>query len=145
MSFDCTKNLHMPFIVDPDIHSWCYCGFRVNIQNPYCHELYRRFEKSRNLPTMFPISEKERFEFEQIVIPHLEKRFGVKAPRPMIPPKIREKLPIELLKQIYGVTGMGCVDELLEKVKESDRQFAPQTEAADDAEDFEEIEISTKK
>lgn len=148
MNFEASTATLSPFI-DPAPWKEFYYGFRVNIRNPYAHTLYERYRKKKGIPRHYPMSDEERFEFELFVIPVLEKRFKTKAPKPYIPLKMRNKLPIDLLKQIYGVTGMGCVDELLEKVKESDRQFAPQDEAADDAEnfkeDFEEIEKSAKK
>lgn len=144
MNFEASTKTLSPFI-EPAPWKEFYYGFRVNIRNPYAHTLYERYRKKKGIPRHYPMSDEERFEFELFVIPVLEKRFKTKAPKPYIPLKMRSKLPIDLLKQIYGVTGMGCVDEILEKVKESDRQFAPQTEAADDAADFEEIEKSTKK
>lgn len=144
MNYEASTETLSPFIEHAPWKEFYY-GFRVNIRNPYAHELYERYQKYKGIPRMFGLSDEERFEFELLVIPVLEKRFKTKAPKPYIPLKMRNKLPIDLLKQIYGVTGMGCVDELLAKVKEGDRQFAPQTEAADDAEDFEEIEKSTKK
>ena len=145
MQYDANDVQSLSPFIEPEPWREFYYGFRVNIRNPYAYTLYERYRKKKGIPRHYPMSDEERFEFELFVIPVLEKRFGVKAPRPLIPPKIREKLPIELLKQIYGVTGMGCVDELLAKVKEGDRQFAPQTEAADVAENFEEIEKNTKK
>lgn len=144
MNYEASTATLSPFI-EPAPWKEFYYGFRVNIRNPYAHALYERYSKKKGIPRHYPMSDEERFEFELFVIPVLEKRFKTKAPKPYIPLKMRNKLPIDLLKQIYGVTGMGCVDELLEKVKARDRQFAPQTEAADDVEDFEEIEKRTKK
>lgn len=144
MNYEASTATLSPFL-EPAPWKEFYYGFRVNIRNPYAHELYERFRKKKGIPRHYPMSDEERFEFELFVIPVLEKRFKTKAPKPYIPLKMRSKLSIEILKQIYGVTGMGCVDELLEKVKESDRQFAPQDEAADDEKEFAEIEKSTKK
>lgn len=144
MNFEASTKTLSPFI-EPAPWKEFYYGFRVNIRNPYAHTLYERYRKKKGIPRHYPMSDEERFEFELFVIPVLEKRFKTKAPKPYIPLKMRSKLPIDLLKQIYGVTGMGCVDELLAKVKEGDRQFAPQNEATDDVEDFEENEKSTKK
>lgn len=104
-----------PFI-EPEPWREFYYGFRVNIRNPYVHTLYERYRKKKGIPCQFPMSDEARFEFEIAVIPHLEKRFHVTAPRPYIPLKMRNKLSIDLLKRIYGIKGMECVDELLEKV-----------------------------
>lgn len=144
MNYEASTATLSPFI-DPAPWKEFYYGFRVNIRNPYAHTLYERYRKKKGIPRHYPMSDEERFEFELFVIPVLEKRFKTKAPKPYIPLKMRNKLPIDLLKQIYGVTGMGCVDELLEKVKESDRQFAPQDEAEDDEKEFAEMEKIAKK
>lgn len=144
MNYEVSTTTLSPFI-EPAPWKEFYYGFRVNIRNPYANALYERYRKKKGIPRHYPMSDEERFEFELFVIPVLEKRFKTKAPKPYIPLKMRRKLPIDLLKKIYGVQGMGCVDELLEKVKESDRQFATQNEAAYAAEDFEGSEKSTKK
>lgn len=76
-------------------------GYRVNIGNPYIYGLLVRYRKKHNIPEQFPMSDAERLDFERIVIPHLEKRFGVKAPPPNIPPRIASNIPLELLMKIY--------------------------------------------
>lgn len=90
-------------------------GYRVNIRNPYVHTLWVRYHEKHDLPMHYPISDAERFEFELAVIPHLEKKFGVKAPAPYVPPKTRERLSVELLKRIYGVKGMDIVQDPIKK------------------------------
>lgn len=87
-------------------------GYRVNIRNPYIYDLYRRFKRKRNIPIWCPLSDEERFEFELAVIPHLEKRFKCKAPPPNLPPRIRDKLQIELLIELYGAKNMDALKEL---------------------------------
>lgn len=90
-------------------------GYRVNIRNPYVHTLWVRYHEKHELPMHYPISDAERFEFELAVIPHLEKKFGVKASAPYVPPKTRERLSVELLKRIYGVKGMDIVQDPIKK------------------------------
>lgn len=87
-------------------------GYRVNIRNPYINGLYRRFYKKREIPTGCPLSDEQRFEFELVVIPHLEKRFKSTAPPPNLPPRIRDKLPIELLLKLYGAKNMDALLQL---------------------------------
>ncbi len=84
-------------------------GYRVNIRNPYINSLYRRFYKKQKIPMWCPLSDEQRFEFELAVIPHLKKRFGFSPPSPNLPPRIRDKLPIELLMRIYGAKNMDAL------------------------------------
>lgn len=119
-----------PFI-EPEPWREFYYGFRVNIRNPYVHALYERYCKKKGISRHFPMDDDKRFEFEIAVIPHLEKRFHVTAPRPYIPLKMRNKLSIDLLKQIYGIKGMDCVDELLEKAQERDKPYEPTSDKID--------------
>lgn len=56
------------------------------------------------------MSDAERLDFERLVIPHLEKRFGVKAPPPNIPPRIASRIPMDLLKAIYGHDKITALD-----------------------------------
>lgn len=97
-------------------------GYRVNIRNPYINDLYRRWGRKNEIPVGMPYSDAERFEFELAVIPHLEKKFKSKAPAPYIPPKIRERLSVELLKRIYGVKGMDIVQDIKKEPPSAERK-----------------------
>lgn len=111
-----------PFLYDPDKSSWCYCGYRVNIRNLYVHTLYERWRRKQNIPAGMPWSDAERFEFEQAVIPHLEKKFKCKAPPPDVPLKVLCRLPLELSKRIYGVTGMDVVQDIKKEPPSAERK-----------------------
>lgn len=78
-------------------------GYRVNIRNPVAAELWRRYRKKLGLPTWCPASDEERLEFEVQVIPYLESRFHEAAPPVTLPPKMRDKLSLDLLARLYGV------------------------------------------
>ena len=78
-------------------------GYRVNIRNPVAAELWKRYRKKLGLPSWCPCSDEERFEFEIVAIPFLESRLHEAAPPVTLPPKIREKLPLDLLARLYGV------------------------------------------
>lgn len=78
-------------------------GYRVNIRNPVAAELWRRYRKKLGLPSWCPASDEERFEFEIAAIPFLESRTHEAAPPVTLPPKIRDKLPLDLLARLYGV------------------------------------------
>jgi len=47
-------------------------GFKINISHPKIYPLYIRFKKSKNLPLHFPISDKQRAEFEEHIMKMLE-------------------------------------------------------------------------
>lgn len=81
-------------------------GYRVNIGNPYIYGLYVQYKKKHDIPLHFPPSDAQRLDFERLVIPHLEKRFGVKAP----PPRIASNIPLELLKKIYSYNRITALD-----------------------------------
>lgn len=85
-------------------------GYRVNVLNPYVQGLFNRFRVKHGIPLHYPPSDEERLTFELQVIPHLEKRFRCKAPPPNIPRRIAERIPIELLKALYGYTGITALD-----------------------------------
>lgn len=78
-------------------------GYRVNIRNPVAAELWRRYRKKLGLPSWCPCSDEERLEFEVQVIPYLESRFHEAAPPVTLTPKMRNKLPLDLLAKLYGV------------------------------------------
>ena len=78
-------------------------GYRVNIRNPVAAELWKRYRKKLGLPSWCPCSDEERFEFEIVAIPFLESRLHEAAPPVTLPPKIRDKLPLDLLARLYGV------------------------------------------
>lgn len=78
-------------------------GYRVNIRNPYVAKLFTRFRDKLGLPTWCPCNDIERLEFETAVIPLLEKKFGIKAPKVNVPQHIRERLPVELVASLYGL------------------------------------------
>lgn len=78
-------------------------GYRVNIRNPVAAELWRRYRKKLGLPSWCPASDEERFEFESAAIPFLESRFHEAAPPVTLSPKMRDKLPLDLLARLYGV------------------------------------------
>lgn len=78
-------------------------GYRVNIRNPVAAELWRRYRKKLGLPSWCPCSDEERFEFEIVAIPFLESRTHEAAPPVTLPPKMRDKLPLDLLARLYGV------------------------------------------
>ena len=85
-------------------------GFRVNISNPYIYGLYVRYKKKHSIPLHYPPEDAQRLEFELAVIPYLEKRFGVKAPPPNIPTRIASRIPMELIKAIYGYDRLTALD-----------------------------------
>lgn len=99
-------------------------GYRVNIRNPYINDLYRRWGRKNEIPVGMPCSDAERFEFELAVIPHLEGKYRSKSPSPCIPPKIRERLSVELLKRIYGVKGMDIVQDIKKDPPSAERKAA---------------------
>ena len=78
-------------------------GYRVNIRNPVAAELWKRYRKKLGLPSWCPCSDEERFEFEIVAIPFLESRTHEAAPPVTLQPKMRDKLPLDLLARLYGV------------------------------------------
>lgn len=48
-------------------------GFLININHPRIFPLYIRYKIIKKLPLHFPISDKDRFEFEAIIFKSLEK------------------------------------------------------------------------
>ena len=48
-------------------------GFLININNPRIFPLYILFKKKKNLALHFPISDKDRFEFETVIFKSLKK------------------------------------------------------------------------
>lgn len=91
-------------------------GFRVNINNPYVRELRDRWQRKYELEEVgWGLSDESRLRFELDVIPHLEKRFGSKAPPPCLPQSMREKIPMKLLLRIYGAESMR---DLLEQIQQ---------------------------
>lgn len=97
-------------------------GYRVNIRNPYINNIYRYWRKKKEIPAGMPMTDAQRFEFELAVIPHLEKQFRSKAPAPYVPPKIRERLSVELLKRVYGVKGMDIVQDIKKEPPSAERK-----------------------
>lgn len=97
-------DLTLPFMTDSPY------GYRVNVLNPYVQGLFNRFRKKHGIPLHYPPSDEARLTFELQVIPHLEKRFRCKAPPVSIPRRIAERIPIELLKALYGYTGVTALD-----------------------------------
>ena len=43
-------------------------GYRVDITKPKYRELYERYKKYKNIPRWCPLSDGERFEFENYVL-----------------------------------------------------------------------------
>lgn len=43
-------------------------GYQVDITNPKYRELYERYKKWKGLPRWCPLSDGERFEFEQYIM-----------------------------------------------------------------------------
>lgn len=43
-------------------------GYRVDISEPEVLELYRRFKRWKNIPYWCPLSDEERFEFEDYIL-----------------------------------------------------------------------------
>lgn len=43
-------------------------GYRVDITKPKYRELYERYKKYKNIPAWCPLSDGERFEFEQYIM-----------------------------------------------------------------------------
>ncbi len=115
MEYDAGAATLSPFIEPTEQvkRAWYYAGYRVNIRNPYVAELRERYRRKHSLPAGMPWSDVERLEFEVWAIPILEEHFDVKAPPPDIPIKIRDKLPLPLLRKIYNVQGLECIEALL--------------------------------
>ena len=42
-------------------------GYRLNLHHPVVSELYDRFKDWKGIPRRYPLSDKERFEFEEYV------------------------------------------------------------------------------
>ena len=49
-------------------------GFRVNIHNPHIKKLYYKYIKWKGLNAYYPVSDRERFEFESYVIRMIEEK-----------------------------------------------------------------------
>ena len=50
-------------------------GYRLNINHPKVHELYRGYMRWKELPPHFPLSDAERLEFEEMVLAKLKGEF----------------------------------------------------------------------
>ena len=48
-------------------------GYRMNIAHPMIQELYRRYKRWKKIPVWCPLSDEERREFENYVLPEVEK------------------------------------------------------------------------
>ncbi len=51
-------------------------GYHINISHPQIAPLYARFQAWKKIPSMNPLSDKERFEFEEYILgrnPHLRR------------------------------------------------------------------------
>lgn len=51
-------------------------GYRINISHPRIRPLYDRYREWRGIPKHFPLSDQERFEFEEYILdrnPHLRR------------------------------------------------------------------------
>lgn len=48
-------------------------GYRVNIAHPAIRPLYERFHRWKGVSMHFPLSDAERFEFEEYILKKLEK------------------------------------------------------------------------
>lgn len=49
-------------------------GYRLNVNHPKIRRLYKRYMAWKELPLHFPLSDAERFEFEEMVIAKLKER-----------------------------------------------------------------------
>lgn len=47
-------------------------GYRLNVNHPKVNELYRRFKVWKGIPYTSPMSDTERFEFEEYVLSRKE-------------------------------------------------------------------------
>lgn len=48
-------------------------GYALNVNHPVINDLLRRYKKWKGLPNHFPLSDKERHEFESYVLKKLNK------------------------------------------------------------------------
>lgn len=49
------------------------CGYRININHPKISPLWKRYKKYKKVPVNDPLSDNERFEFENIIIKQIER------------------------------------------------------------------------
>ena len=62
------QNLHNPMIAKNNPY-----GFRLNVNHPLIREIYWRFKEKNCIPRRFPLSDNERFDFEEVTIAWLIK------------------------------------------------------------------------
>ena len=46
-------------------------GFKVNINHPVINDLYRRYKAWKGLAVQYPLSDKQRLEFEAYILPKI--------------------------------------------------------------------------
>lgn len=49
-------------------------GYRINIMHPQIKPLYDRFKKWKGVPDWCPLSDNERFEFEEYILKNIKNR-----------------------------------------------------------------------
>lgn len=49
-------------------------GYKLNINHPLIRDLYTRYKRWRNIPYNTPLSDNERFEFEDYAEKHLKSK-----------------------------------------------------------------------
>lgn len=47
-------------------------GYRLNINHPLIRKFYYRYKRWKNIPVNMPLSDKERFDFEEYILAKLE-------------------------------------------------------------------------
>lgn len=62
------QNLHNPMIVKNNPY-----GFRLNVNHPLIRKIYWRYKEKNGIPRRFPLSDNERFDFEEVTIAWLIK------------------------------------------------------------------------
>lgn len=51
------------------------CGYKVNITHPLIRPLYERFKEKIGCPIVYPLSDRERFQFENLIIQKFGKKY----------------------------------------------------------------------
>lgn len=52
-------------------------GYRLDISEPEIHELYLRFKRWKKIPSWCPLSDGERFEFENYILKRKDDKIAV--------------------------------------------------------------------
>lgn len=62
------QNLQNPMIAKNNTS-----GYRLNVNHPLIREIYWRYKEKNSIPRRYPLSDNERFEFEEVTIEWLIK------------------------------------------------------------------------